>query len=126
MPFYEYIANNTKCTSCIRCQEVFEVRQSIMDEPLKECRECLGPIHRIVSLPAAFLNKNREANQYNDIKAAKYWRDKDGNRHRVQPGDGGSKSPTVTSRRKRSDEQVKAIKKQATQSAHKHRLKKKK
>ena len=102
--------------------DVFEVRQRITEDALKECPECLSPVMRLISLPAAFLNKNREANQYNDVKVAKYWRDKDGNRHQVTPGDGGSKSPTVSSQRKRSDEQVKTIKKKASQDAHQQRL----
>ena len=76
---------------------------------------------RLVSLPAAFLVLHKQMNQYNDVKCAKYWRDRDGNRHKVQPGDGHSKAGTVTSRRKRSDDEVKMIKKRDTEIATKKR-----
>jgi len=40
MPTYEY-----KCESCGIC---FERIQHFKDEPLKECPECGGPVHRVM------------------------------------------------------------------------------
>ncbi|HCS76951.1 MAG TPA: zinc ribbon domain-containing protein, partial [Syntrophaceae bacterium] len=41
MPTYEY--------ECNRCHVRFERRQSMKDEPLKECPECGGDVQRMVS-----------------------------------------------------------------------------
>lgn len=96
------------------------MQQSIKDDPYAKCPKCGSKkIRRLLSRISAIIYKGRQANQYEDCKGAKYWRDNDGNRHRVTAGDGDSRSPTVSSRRKRSDEQVKAIKKQASTSRQK-------
>ncbi len=41
MPIYEY--------KCADCGAEFEVTQGIDDEPLKTCRTCSGPLHRLIS-----------------------------------------------------------------------------
>ena len=41
MPIYEY--------QCEKCENQFEMLQKITAEPLKECPECGGPVHKLVS-----------------------------------------------------------------------------
>lgn len=41
MPLYEY--------ECGTCGLVFEARQKFSDAPLAECRECGGPVHKLIS-----------------------------------------------------------------------------
>ncbi len=41
MPTYEY--------KCLNCGKVFEVYQSMTDEPLRECKFCGGKVERIIS-----------------------------------------------------------------------------
>lgn len=49
MPTYEY--------ECSECGLRFEQRQAITDEPLKECPECRGNLHRLVSGGTGFIFK---------------------------------------------------------------------
>lgn len=112
MPFYEYQAEDPK-KSCKHCKQRFEEMQSIKSDALQVCPKCGNAVKKLVSLTAGFINLNREVNQYNDVKGAKFWRDKNGIRHRVTDADGLASSPTVSSRKFRSDEEVAAIKKQA-------------
>lgn len=44
MPMYEY--------QCDACGAVFEARQKFSDEPLSKCRECGGPVHKLISQSA--------------------------------------------------------------------------
>ena len=41
MPIYEY--------KCEKCENQFEMLQKITAEPLQECPECGGPVHKLVS-----------------------------------------------------------------------------
>lgn len=41
MPLYDY--------KCKKCGHVFEIKQSMKEEPLKFCPECKGPIVRLIS-----------------------------------------------------------------------------
>ncbi len=41
MPIYEY--------QCEECENKFDMLQKITAEPLKECPECGGPVHKLVS-----------------------------------------------------------------------------
>ena len=107
MPTYEYLGTNPECELC---GSIFEVVQSIRDDPLKSCPQCGNSVGKQVSLVHGYIVRNREANQFSDIKQAKYWRDKNGVRHRVTPSDGSSKSATVT-KQTNSPEQVSSIKK---------------
>ena len=50
-------------------------------------------------------------NNYNDVRHAKYWRDKNGVRHKVTNADGYSNSPTVSRRVTASPEQIEDRKK---------------
>ena len=43
MPTYEY--------ACEACGIHFDCLQSFKAEPLKECPECEGPVHRVLSAP---------------------------------------------------------------------------
>lgn len=95
MPFYEYKATE-ESRSCSYCKSGFEYTQSIREAYLSTCPECGCNIEKLVSLPAAVVIKNREANQYAEVKSAKYWRDKNGVRHKVTAADGHSGSATVT------------------------------
>lgn len=69
------------------------------EKPRTVCPECDAPdLEKLISSGGAVIIAGREANQYNDIQAAKYWRDKNGVRHRVTSSDGYSTSGTVTQR----------------------------
>jgi len=87
MPTYDY--------ECERCG-LIEIVHSIMDDAWEICPNCEGSIIRLISSGGAVIMKNREANQYDDIRQAKFWRDKNGIRHKVTPADGYSKAPTVS------------------------------
>lgn len=41
MPLYEY--------QCEKCGLVFEARQKFSDAPLTECRDCQGPVKKLIS-----------------------------------------------------------------------------
>lgn len=86
MPHYDYI-----CDNC----GVIEIFHGITEDDKTTCSECKGSLTKIVSAGAGVIIAGREANQFNDIKAAKYWRDKNGNRHLVTAADGYSTSATV-------------------------------
>ena len=103
MPTYDY-----ECEDC----GIMEIFHGIMEDDHTVCPECgkEGMVKKI-SGGGAFIMKNKEPNQYNDCIGARTWRDKNGNVHKVTAADGGSKSPTTTSKKYRSDEQVAAMKK---------------
>lgn len=107
MPFYEYQCQN-KISSCDNCIEIFEYYQPITAEALACCPVCNNPVERKISMITGFIDKNRQMNQYNDVKYAKYWRDKNGNRHKVTGADGSISSPTVSSKITASPAQIKA------------------
>jgi len=56
MPIYEYkaISNN----HCELCQDRFEVRQGINDEPLKRCPKCSSEVRRLISRPFIYLKES--------------------------------------------------------------------
>lgn len=120
MPFYEYIALSS-AESCLRCIEVLEIRQSITEDNLDVCPYCGNSIKKLVSRPGGVVIKNREANQYSDIKNAKYWRDKNGVRHKVESSDGYSGSSTVK-KQTASPELIKERKKRDKKKNQKQRL----
>jgi putative FmdB family regulatory protein len=45
MPVYEYEHVNAPCS----LGQVFDFRQSISDEPLKQCPQCAGMVRKIIS-----------------------------------------------------------------------------
>jgi putative FmdB family regulatory protein len=55
MPTYEY--------ECETCGLRFEVRQSIKEEPLSECPECKGKVHRVLSGGMAFILKGADGTE---------------------------------------------------------------
>ena len=109
MPFYEYQCKN-KENSCNHCVELLELRQSIQDVPMGKCPHCGSEIEKLVSLPGAVIMAGRQMNQYNEVKHAKFWRDKNGVRHKVTAADGSRSSPTVAKKVTVSPETVKARK----------------
>ncbi len=119
MPFYEYQSETLK-SSCQNCENVFEAHQSIKDSPLTSCPQCGSKVIKLIST-FRHITTGKQVNQYNDVKGARYWRDKDGNRHRVTQSDGSSGSPTVSSKRKRTDEQVSALKKRERETLKRQR-----
>ncbi len=83
---------------CAKCG-VMEITQGIKDDILEKCPECNGTeFIKLISLCGGIIIAGRQANQYAEIKSAKYWRDKNGVRHKVGPGDGHTGSGTVTKR----------------------------
>lgn len=44
MPLYEY--------QCEKCGLVFDARQKFSDAPLTECRDCRGPVRKLISQTA--------------------------------------------------------------------------
>ncbi|PIU45071.1 MAG: zinc ribbon domain-containing protein [Ignavibacteriales bacterium CG07_land_8_20_14_0_80_59_12] len=57
MPTYEY--------ECRECGLRFERRQSMTEEPLAECPECRGQVHRLVSGGAGFILEGGGHSQVN-------------------------------------------------------------
>ena len=88
MPTYDY-----KCNKC----GVIEIFHEMSADNETVCPECSQDgLVKLISAGSGVIIAGREANQYNDIKAAKYWRDKNGVRHPVTAADGHSTSATVT------------------------------
>ncbi|UCD27682.1 MAG: zinc ribbon domain-containing protein [Planctomycetota bacterium] len=48
MPIYEYRTKND-AEACDHCRQVFEVQQSMKDEPIAACPQCGNPVERIIS-----------------------------------------------------------------------------
>ena len=112
MPWYEY-----KCKTC----GVIEIMHGIKESDKTTCPICgKDGLEKLVSLPAGFIVLGREANQYNDILKAKNWRDKNGDLHKVKPGDGHTKSGGVGRRQTAAPEQI-AAKKKRDESIRKKR-----
>ncbi len=49
MPTYEY--------KCNKCNKIFEVFQSITEEPIRKCPECSSPVERLINGGSGFLFK---------------------------------------------------------------------
>lgn len=87
MPTYEY-----RCDDC----GVIEIFHGMTEDNRSECPECSQDgLVKLISAGAGVIIAGREANQYNDVKAARYWRDKNGDRHPVTAADGYSTSSTI-------------------------------
>jgi len=87
MPTYDY-----KCNKC----GVIEIFHGMSEDNKTICPECDSQgLTKLISAGGGIIIAGREANQFNDIKAAKYWRDKNGVRHSVTSADGYSTSATV-------------------------------
>lgn len=100
MPTYEY--------SCEKCG-VMEIFHGIKEEARKVCPECgKKGLERMISSGGAFIMKGKQMNQYNDVQHARYWRDQNGVRHKVGPGDGHSNAPTVRKRQTATPAEVQA------------------
>lgn len=114
MPSYDY-----RCENC----GIIEIFHGMTEEDKTTCPECDSPnFQKMMSSVGGIIIGGREANQYNDVKAAKYWRDKNGIRHKVTEADGHSGSATVN-RQTATPDEVKARKKKDRKTANKQRLK---
>lgn len=92
------------------------------EDPRTVCPECNKEgLVRKISAGGGIIIKGRQANQYNDCRGARTWRDKNGNLHEVSSSDGSYKSPTATSKQYRSKDQVEAMKKRDAQIRSKRR-----
>lgn len=113
MPTYEY--------DCKNCGTI-EIFHGMTEDDKTVCPECgLDGLSKMISGGAAIIIAGRQANQYNDIKKAKYWRDHNGVRHRVTPADGSSKSGTPSRKQTKTPEEVAQIKKNAAAQQKKAR-----
>jgi len=74
---------------------VIEISHGMSEDNKTACPKCNAPLIKLISLGGGIIIAGREANQFNDIKAAQYWRDKNGDRHPVTAADGYSTSSTV-------------------------------
>ena len=108
MPFYEYLGSNSKCKTC---SKVFEVMQPITADALTSCPDCGQPVTKQLSLFGGVVFLHREMSQYNDVLKSKYWRDKNGDLHRVTPSDGDIRASGVGRRQKASPQEVENKKK---------------
>lgn len=87
MPTYNY-----ECQKC----GVIEIFHGIKEDDRTVCPECeeVG-LKKLICGVGGIIIKGKEMNQYPEVKYAKYWKDSHGNRHRVTPADGHSKSVTI-------------------------------
>jgi hypothetical protein len=104
MPIYEYRAkDDTK--SCEYCIDVFEEVHPF-GQNIEKCPKCGNIVEKLVSLCNGYSKK--QANQYAEVRNAKYWRDQNGIRHKVTEADGHAKSTTVSKRQTVSKEVAEA------------------
>ncbi len=90
---------------------MIEIFHSMSEYDRKVCPQCKRKgLEKLISSGGGVIVAGREANQYNDIKKAKYWRDKNGIKHKVGSGDGHTGSGTIT-KQTATLEQVKANRK---------------
>ncbi len=101
MPTYSY--------HCEKCGD-FDHMHSIMIDRLEKCPHCNGEeLTKLITNIGGFIFKGRAANQYNDIKLAKYWRDDNGVKHRVTESDGSTNCPTAQRSERKPQEEAEAI-----------------
>lgn len=113
MPTYDY-----KCQHC----GVIEIFHGMLEDTKTICPQCNGEgIEKMISSGGGVIVAGREANQYSDIKHARYWRDKNGVRHPVTSADGYTGSATVN-KQTANPAQIKAEKKKDTKTGKKERL----
>ncbi len=73
-----------------------EIMHSIMEDARTVCPQCdKDSLTKMISAVGGIIVPGREANQFADIQSAKYWRDKNGVRHKVTASDGHSGAPTI-------------------------------
>jgi putative FmdB family regulatory protein len=111
LPIYEYL-----CSKC----GVIEIMHGIAEDARTVCPTCgQKGLERLISRIAGWVWKGREANSYNDILKSKYWRDKNGDLHKVGPGDGRVTSAGVGRRQTASPQEIE-FKKKRSDKARKH------
>ncbi len=100
-----------------------EIFHGIKEDSKTVCPECGAEgLEKMLSAGGGIIIIGREANQYNDIKNARYWRDKNGVRHKVESGDGHSGSSTIK-KQTASPQQIKSQKKKDQAKNKKARIK---
>lgn len=113
MPHYDY--------SCKDCG-VIEIFHGILEDDHTVCPKCgKKGIEKMISVVGGIIIKGKQPNQYPEVLRAKYWRDKNGIRHKVTAADGYSKAPTSTSRQYNSPEKIEALKKRDKKKSQKER-----
>jgi putative FmdB family regulatory protein len=75
MPTYEYV--------CKSCGHLFEIVQSMRDEPLRECPECGGELRKVFAPPAI------------SFKGSGFYATDHGKKSSKQPGEKGDKGETA-------------------------------
>ena len=85
MPTYEYV--------CRTCGHLFEIVQSMMDDPLTECPECGGELRKVFAPPAiAFKGSGFYATDHG--KKSKVASERSDSKDK--PGTGGDKKPAAS------------------------------
>ena len=79
MPTYEYV--------CKQCGHLFEIVQSMRDEPLRECPECGGELRKVFAPPAI------------SFKGSGFYATDHGKKATKPAGDKGEKSDTGGSKK---------------------------
>lgn len=114
MPSYDY-----KCVQC----GIVDIFHAMSDADKTICPQCNEDgLKKQISAGGGIIIKNREANQYADIKHATFWRDKNGVKHRVTGADGSSGSATVT-KKTATDAMIRARKRRDAKKRKKIRIK---
>jgi len=86
MPVYDY--------QCKHCGTI-EISHGIKEQDHQICPECgKKGLKKLISSVGGIIMKGKQMNQYSEVKYAKYWKDEQGNRHKVTPADGHAKSIT--------------------------------
>ena len=85
MPIYEYEHLEKPC----RLGNVFDIQQSMNDNPLSHCPECKGPVHKIISRPNISTPKTNS--ELRDLGFTKLVKRDDGIYENVTARDGDSR-----------------------------------
>jgi putative FmdB family regulatory protein len=67
MPTYTY--------KCEKCQDTFDIYQTLDEKPLKRCKKCKGKLYKVIGIPIVFM-RNRTAGALADNNTDKYSLDK--------------------------------------------------
>jgi putative FmdB family regulatory protein len=85
MPIYEYEHIDEPC----ELGKIFEVEQSIKDDPLSQCPKCGGKVKKLISLP--FISTPKSDSQLKDLGFTKLVKRDDGVYENVTAREGESR-----------------------------------
>ena len=85
MPIYEYEHTEDSCS----LGKLFELRQSVQDDPLTSCPECGRPVRKLISLP--YINTPKTDTELRDMGFTKLVRRDDGVYENVTAREGDNK-----------------------------------